>query len=81
MTRSAHYVGDRTFAVEDTDAGAARTRERCASTSRTPASAAPTCTSCTAPWTTGSSVPAVIGHEMSGRIAAIGAGRRGLVRR
>ena len=53
-----------------------RARARCGSTSPTPASAAPTCTSCTATWTTGSACPAVIGHEMSGRVAAVGAGRR-----
>ena len=52
---------------------AARRMARFASRSPTPGSAAPTCTSCTARWTNASRMPAVIGHEMSGRVAEVGA--------
>ena len=48
---------------------------RCRSRWPTPASAAPTCTSCTATWTPGSRMPLIFGHEMSGTIAALGDGR------
>ena len=44
------------------------------STSPTRASAARTCTSSTATWTHRVTPPAVIGHEMSGRVAAVGEG-------
>ena len=56
-----------TYVVIDVrrDATEVPARARSASTSRTPASAAPTCTSCTATWTTGSTARACIGHEMS----------------
>ena len=70
---AARYIGDRTVAraeEQPVDPGSGPGR---ASTSPSSGSAAPTCTSCTARWMRACRCPAVIGHEMSGRIAAVGA--------
>ena len=68
--QAAFFEGNRTNSGGRQRARAAGRGPGADCVSPTAASAAPTCTSSTAPWLTALNLPHVMGHEMSGAIEA-----------